>query len=329
VLPPPASQRSQVRTVSAWGQRTQADLARLSVLVVGAGSVGLDVAQRLAASGLQRVGVMDFDSVEEVNLDRMIGASRADVRLHRGKAEVATRLMRQAGTASAPRFERHEVSICTPEGLAIALDYDLIFSCVDRPWPRGVLNTIAYADLIPVIDGGIAIDAFVDGEGMRSATWRTHVLRPGRPCLVCIGQLDPGSISLDRSGALDDPSYIMGTDPALSAMRGAPNVALLAGAVSSSLLAQFVSFMVAPGGEGDPGPLQYNLATHSLEHLNVTSLPNCAYEVQERGEHGRIPLVGEHKHADEQIARRTRDRGSWACRLGEFARRMGAVLGGQ
>ena len=47
------------------GERsTQTDLARRKVLVVGAGSVGLDVFVRLAASGLCHLTVMDFDVVE-------------------------------------------------------------------------------------------------------------------------------------------------------------------------------------------------------------------------------------------------------------------------
>lgn len=326
--PPPSEQRSQTRTVSAWGARAQANLARLRVLVVGAGSVGLDVAQRLAASGLEHVGVMDFDSVEEINLDRMIGARRIDVRLHRSKAQVAVRLARQSATAKYPKIVGHEVSICRPEGLAIALDYDLIFSCVDRPWPRAVLNTLAFSDLIPVIDGGIAIDAFSDGEGMRSATWRTHVLRPGRPCLVCNGQLKPSQVSIDRSGALDDPSYIEGADPTVAGMRGAPNVALLAGAVSSSLLAQFVSFVLAPGGEGEPGPLQYNLVGHGLEHREVKTKAACLYESGRSGDQGRIPFVGEHTRADEEIALRDRARSTVRNRLGELAAHIGGRISG-
>ncbi len=97
--PPPVTDR-QTRTVSAWGEIAQASLARLRVLVVGAGSVGLDVALRLAATGIVEVGVLDFDTLEIVNLDRMIGATFADVRLARGKAEVAARLMKLAATAA-------------------------------------------------------------------------------------------------------------------------------------------------------------------------------------------------------------------------------------
>ena len=89
-------------------------------------------------------------------------------------------------------------SICSPTGLAAALDYDVIFSCVDRPWPRAVRNTLAYTDLIPVINGGIAIDIFETGE-MRGATRRAQTATPGVPFLACSGQIDMSEVALDMS----------------------------------------------------------------------------------------------------------------------------------
>ena len=82
----------------------------------------------------------------------------------------------------------------------------MIFSCVDRPWPRHVLNAMAYNDLITVIDGGIY--ALVDGDRFVHANWRIHTVGPGRGCLICIKALDRDDVSLDIAGKLDDPDYI-------------------------------------------------------------------------------------------------------------------------
>ncbi|MDV7199584.1 ThiF family adenylyltransferase [Rhodococcus kroppenstedtii] len=274
LMPAPQSNTSQQRTISAWGNTAQASIARLRVLIVGTGSVGLDIAQRMAATGLLEVGVMDFDAVEPVNLDRMIGATRLDAALGRAKVSVAARLMTSAATGTDFHPVVHEVDVTDPAGLRAALDYDLIFSCVDRPWPRAVLNQTAYADLIPVIDGGISLDSFPDGR-LRGGIWRAHTLVPGRPCMVCLGQLDLGELSLDMQGLLDDPTYIA------KAGRQAPagqNVAALSASVSAALLAQFVSLVAHPGGRGVPAPLRYLLAPHRLVHSDAVTGQYCSYE---------------------------------------------------
>lgn len=296
---PPALTSRQVRTVSCWGERTHADITRLRVLVVGLGSVGLDVAVRLAATGFLDVGILDFDGIELRNLDRMIGATTRDIRLRRAKVEVAERLMIDAASSDHLTVHRSELSICEREALPIALDYDLIISCVDRPWPRAILNSIAYTDLIPVVDGGIVIDTFEDGS-LRSGTWRSHVVRPGRPCMSCSRQLDLGEVALDIDGLLDDPSYVRGK----TQLRGGQNVAALSVGVTATLLAQLVSYLVAPGGLGDPGPLQYLLSTHTLEHLEVESRPNCPVELATCVGDQRVDLTGEHPAA--HTARRSR-----------------------
>jgi molybdopterin-synthase adenylyltransferase len=298
--PVPAVQETQARTVSAWGERTQAGIARLRVLVVGPGSVGLDVGLRLAATGIEHVAVMDFDSVDVPNLDRLVGATRADVGTT--KTAVAARLMRQTATHPSPDIAEHNVSVCEPDGHAAALDYDVIFSCVDRPWPRAVLNSLAYTDLIPVVDGGIAIDAFDDGTGMRNATWRTHVLRPGRPCMVCNGQLDPARVTIDRQGLLDDPTYIAGAGAGVRDQR--QNVAALAAGVSGSMLSHFVGLVAAPSGIGETGPVRFSLTTGRLEHLTCTSKKHCTWENSTAAGDRRSVLTGPHAAAERARADR-------------------------
>ena len=301
LAPPPRSTKSQIRTVSAWGERCQADLARRRVLVVGVGSVGLDVFVRLAASGICRITVMDFDITQAHNMDRLIGAKRRDASLKRPKVHIAEREASQAATAANPRIDVSGLSICEPQGLRLALDHDIIFSCVDRPWPRAVLNGLAYADLIPVIDGGIGIDNF-DDESMRNATWRSHVIRPGRPCMSCNGQLEPGEVMLDKQGLLEDPRYLEAAGR--SDKPASQNVAPLSINVAASLLAQYVSYSVAPGGFGDPGPLRYSLSTHFFEHLNRRTRPHCQTEPEEGVGNERIDLTDRHERA-EQMRQKT------------------------
>lgn len=290
---PPRADGRLASTVSAWGDRAQADLARRRLLVVGAGSVGLDLILRLAAAGATRITVIDHDIVELRNLDRLVGAGPWDVLLGRSKVAVAQREALAAATGEL-QVDTRVMSICDPEAIPVALDHDLILCAVDRPWPRAVLNSLAYSDLIPVIDGGLAVDTFPDGR-MRNCTWRSHVIRPGRPCMQCAGQIDGAQVSLDLQGLLDDPSYISGLPPATQArlaLRGA-NVAPLSVGATAAIMAQYVSLSVAPGGTGDPGPLRYALNTHHLEHVAATTTDGCPYEDLTALGDARLNLTGE------------------------------------
>jgi molybdopterin-synthase adenylyltransferase len=315
--PVPPSMRTQVRTISAWGEAIQAHLARLRVLVVGAGTVGLDLAIRLVQAGVQDVAVMDFDTVEEVNLDRLLTATRLDAALFRSKIDVALRAMRAAATAASPVLTGYDLSICEPRGQRSALDYDVIFSCVDRPWARAVLNQLAYTDLIPVIDGGLAVEPFSD-RGMRNATWRAHVITPGRPCLQCNGQITGAQVARDRAGLFGNKTYIKAAGLQVSPRE---NVSLLAPSVTASMLGQFVSLVVAPGGRGAPDPLRFSLSTHTLEHMLVETLDGCAYERATGEGDRRATLTKQHPEAD--VARRRRQTNARTARV-----RIGRLMQG-
>ena len=205
------------------------------------------------------------------------------------------------------------MSICSPEGLAAALDYDVIFSCVDRPWPRAVLNGIAYSDVIPVIDGGINIDTFPDGR-MRGASWRVQVVAPGMRALDCSGQIRMPNVVLDQQGLLEDEAYIAQAGLQVPASQ---NVALLSASVSAGQLAQFVSLVASPGGRGASGPLRYLLAAHFQEHLDPSSHPGCHFERLPGEGDRRIPFVREEGSWVEAFAQRHRRAGlqGWAAAL--------------
>ncbi len=155
LLPPNFHSGKQLRTISAWGSKKQEDISRLEVGIVGLGSVGSIVAEILARTGVSNFVLIDFDSVEEKNLDRLTNVFSDDI--GEAKVSVIAKSIRRSATAPKVEITECEYSICEIEGYKRALDCDVLFSCVDRPWPRQVLNFIAYVHLIPVIDGGILV----------------------------------------------------------------------------------------------------------------------------------------------------------------------------
>lgn len=301
LMPAPPADGRLVRTVSAWGERAQADLARLHVGVIGAGSVGSMVAEALARLGIVKITLMDYDSVELHNLDRCLHATRSDI--GKAKVQVLRRALLSSSTASAPDIRAYELSVVEDEGFRVALDCDVLFSCVDRPWPRAVLNLIAYAHLIPVVDGGIMIEA--SPHGMRSAHWRAHIAGPGRRCLECMEQYDPGLVQVEREGRLDDPEYIRGL-PADRALLRDENVFPFSMSVASFEVLQFVRMVVAPGGLADVGgdDYQFVLGRHVRDYQACREDCWYATRFEGRGDHAGVAVTG--AHAAAQAARLTR-----------------------
>jgi hypothetical protein len=313
---PPPLRPELTRTVSVWGEAKQATLARLRIGVVGAGSIGSMVAESLARMGIAEIRLFDFDAVEIINLDRLLYAIRRDALLQLPKVDVLAHALKRSATASTFTIEANEYSIVEEEGFRAALDCDLLFSCVDRPWPRSVLNFIAYAHLIPVVDGGILATAKANGTGMHSADWRAHIATPGRPCLECLGQYDSGLVAAERDGYLDDPTYIAGL-PNDHPVRRNENVFSFSMSAASFEVLQFLSMVVAPCGIADPGPQMYHFATGRLDiDKKEDCIPQCYFrDLVAHGDHANVTVTGRHQAAEIARAKRRQMQRSWSYRL--------------
>jgi len=318
LTPRPQFRKHLERTLSAWGQATQADLARLHVGVVGAGSVGALIAEALVRIGIGRVTLIDFDGVEVVNLDRLLHATEADV--GRAKVEVLAAALRRGATAKVFAVNPIEYSIGEEEGFRAALDCDVLFSCVDRPWGRSVLNFIAYAHLIPVVDGGIAVKV-TRQKRLRRADWRAHVAAPSRRCLACLEQYDPALVAAEREGHFDDPRYIEAL-PDDHPVRSNENVFAFSMATASLQVLQALSMIVAPLGISNPGEQMYHFTTGRLDVMAPrTCDATCSYpSLIGRGDRTGLVVTGVHRRAEEARERRLTRQRSDAGLTGFFRR---------
>lgn len=252
------------RTYAMWGTENHARLARMRVGIVGLGSVGSMVAETLARMGCEDLVLIDFDVVEPHNLDRLVSATEGDV--GRPKADVTRDRVQSVRTAESANVRAVHNSIAEMEGYHSGLDCDVIFSCVDRPRARHILNHFAYAHLIPVIDGGI-VARFRNGE-FRGADWQLQTVGPGRVCLECLGTYELADVSTEAAGKLDDPSYLRGL-PADHRFKRNENVFPFSTNLASLEVLQLIALVTGAVGIDDFGVQRYRYVPGILEQLGT------------------------------------------------------------
>jgi molybdopterin/thiamine biosynthesis adenylyltransferase len=248
LLPKPKFGEMFKRTATVWGESNHAKLARTHVGIIGLGSVGCFVAEALARMGFEHVTLIDFDLVEKHNLDRLIGATKKDI--GKLKVEVARRQMKLASTAARLTLNAVPYSIAEEQGYQAALDCDVLFSCVDRPRARQILNHFAYAHLIPVIDGGIQV-RFKNNE-FSGVDWQLQTVGPGRPCLECLGAFNPNDASTEAAGKMDDPTYLQGL-PSDHRFKRNENVFPFSANLASLEILQLIALVTGIAGIDDFG----------------------------------------------------------------------------
>ena len=286
-IPPPARRSVLQRTIDTWGAGCQNIIARLRVGVVGVGSVGSMVSEALARMGVERLTLIDPDRVEMHNLDRLVHAGIDDV--GRAKVDVAAHRLRVSATAERFDIRTYQLPIENETALLSALDCDLLFSAVDRPLPKDLLNRIAYVHCIPVISGGVFVGKKSDGT-LGQAAWSVAIVGPSRRCLRCDGQYNSSEVVLERDGSFDDPSYVTN---ATGREQANQNVFPFCTNLASLMVIEMARLIVAADWWPDVGgKLHYSLIPGRLQHEQGMCQPNCSIrETEALGDTYQYPFV--------------------------------------
>ena len=150
----------------------QTRLKAAKVLCIGAGGLGSPVIMYLAAAGVGTLGIVEFDVVDETNLQRQIIHGQSDV--GRSKAESA----RAAVAEINPNVNvvLHETRLDSTNALEILKDYDLIVDGTDNFPTRYLVNDACVLLGKPYVWGSI-----FRFEGQVSVFWADQ-----GPCYRCL-----------------------------------------------------------------------------------------------------------------------------------------------
>ena len=182
------------------GREGQERLRAASVLVVGAGGLGSPLALYLAAAGVGRLGLVDFDVVELTNLQRQVLYGTADI----GRPKLAAAIDRLHDANPHVTLEAHEVRLAAENALDLVRRYDIVVDGTDNFPTRYLVNDACVLARRPNVHGSV-----FRFEGQVSLFWRGH-----GPCYRCLFPVPPpqGSVpSCAEGGVLGVLPGIVGT----------------------------------------------------------------------------------------------------------------------
>src|SRR5580700_8226557 len=154
------------------GLAGQKKICSTSVVCIGAGGLGSPIAMYLAAAGIGKIGVVDFDTVDFSNLQRQIIHGTADV--GRSKAESARDTIQRIN----PNVEvvLHNTRIASDNALEILAPYDIVVDGTDNFPTRYLTNDACVLLKKPNVYGSI-----FRFDGQASVFWPPH-----GPCYRCL-----------------------------------------------------------------------------------------------------------------------------------------------
>ena len=154
------------------GMAGQKRLKNAKVLCVGAGGLGSPALMYLAAAGVGTLGIVEFDTVDESNLQRQIIHSQADI--DRPKVDSAADTVK--GINPYVNVIKHEVRLDSTNVMEIFGQYDLIVDGTDNFATRYLVN-----DACVLLNKPYAWGSIYRFDGQASVFWSEH-----GPCYRCL-----------------------------------------------------------------------------------------------------------------------------------------------
>ena len=154
------------------GKTGQRRLKNAKVLCVGAGGLGSPALMYLAAAGVGTLGIIDFDVVDESNLQRQVIHGTSDV--GKSKAVSAKETINEINPLVSVNL--HEERLDSDNAMRIFADYDLIVDGTDNFATRYLVNDACVLLGKPYVWGSI-----FRFDGQASVFWAEH-----GPCYRCL-----------------------------------------------------------------------------------------------------------------------------------------------
>src|SRR5579864_5349250 len=154
------------------GVEGQQKLKAAKVLLVGAGGLGAPLGLYLAAAGIGKIGIVDFDVVDFTNLQRQVIHSTADV----GRKKLDSAAEKMQGINPHLKIVKHETALSSENALEIFKDYDLIVDGTDNFPTRYLVNDACVLLGKPNVYGSI----------FRFEGQSTVFAYEGGPCYRCL-----------------------------------------------------------------------------------------------------------------------------------------------
>src|SRR6202522_3225894 len=150
----------------------QRKLKAAKVLLIGAGGLGAPLGLYLAAAGVGRIGLVDFDVVDFTNLQRQVIHSTADV----GRNKIDSAAEKMTGINPNVTIVKHEVALTSENALDILKDYDIVVDGTDNFPTRYLVNDACVLLGKPNVYGSI----------FRFEGQATVFAYEGGPCYRCL-----------------------------------------------------------------------------------------------------------------------------------------------